>query len=252
MSNDTIQTTKPTDWQIGTVTQIRTEAPGIRSFMFSFDQPITHDAGQHYEIRLTAEDGYQAARLYSAATPANGTGDMLQLTIALMPNGEISPYLFGNVQVGDQLEIRGPLGRYFVWNDKVTEPILLIGGGTGVVPLRAIRLAHQQVCAKSEMKLLYSVKTYEDLVYKYELFPQHGKPAEDVIMSFTSKAPNDWQGYARRIDPSMLQEVLAGYSATPTTYICGPTPMVESVAGELVRLGIDPNSIRAERFGSTA
>jgi ferredoxin-NADP reductase len=234
------------------VTQIRPEAPGVRSFTFSFDRPVRHDPGQHYEIRLTAEDGYQAARLYSAATPANGTGSMLQLTIALMPDGEVSPYLFHNVNLGDQLEIRGPLGRYFTWTPDVDRPVLLIGGGVGAVPLRAIRLAHQQCCAATPMKLLYSVKTYDDMLYKYELFPPGGQPSEDVIMTFTERAPAGWGGYARRIDGDMLKEVLAAFAEPPAIYVCGPTPMVEAAATALVRVGIDPGTIKAERFGSTA
>jgi len=252
VSNAMIPTSKPTDWRIGTVTQIRPEAPGVRSFMFNFDAPVQHDAGQHYEIRLTAPDGYQAARLYSAATPANGAGTMLQLTIALMPDGEVSPYLFHNVNLGDQLEIRGPLGRYFTWMPENTKPVLLIGGGVGAVPLRAIRLAHQQCCAATPLRLLYSVKTYADTLYKYELFPTGGQPSEDIIMTFTDHAPRGWSGYARRIDDAMLKEVLAAYPEPPAVYVCGPTPMVETVATALVAIGIDPNAIKAERFGSTA
>jgi len=239
-------------WRIGTVTHIMEEAPGLRSFMFTFDEPVTHDAGQHYEIRLTADDGYQAARLYSAATPANGTGNMLQLTIALMPNGEVSPYLFNHIRTGSKVELRGPLGNYFTWTNQVADPILLIGGGTGIVPLRAIRLSHQQRCMTSPIKLLYSVKTYADMAYKYEMFPRGGEPSSDMIMTFTELAPEGWQGYARRIDGPMLQEVLAQLPAPPLVYICGPTPMVESVADALVAGGVDPNRIKTERFGPTS
>ncbi len=167
----TTPTIKPTDWRLATVTRIRTEAPGLRSYTFEFESPISHDAGQHYEIRLTAEDGYQAARLYSAAMPANGTGHTLELTVALMPHGEVSTYLFNQVTSGTKLELRGPLGRYFVWEPHQTEPILLVGGGVGVAPLRAIRLAHQQACADCPIRLLYSARSYADMAYKYELFP---------------------------------------------------------------------------------
>jgi ferredoxin-NADP reductase len=245
------QAVNPSEWRIATVSQIREEAPNVRSFMFTFDEPVKHDSGQHYEIRLTAPDGYQAARLYSAATPANGSGTMLQLTIMLMPNGEVSPYLFHNVKIGDQLELRGPLGRYFIWEPGITKPVLLIGGGVGVAPLRAIRLDHQQYCCESPLKLLYSVKSYDDMAYKYELFPKAGNPSSDVTVTFTDYAPEGWKGYARRIDDAMLKEVIADFKIPPMSYVCGPTPMVEAVTQSLVRLGLDPNTIKAERFGST-
>lgn len=242
---------KPTDWRVGTVTQIRPEAPGLRSYTFEFEEPVKHDAGQHYEIRLTAADGYQAARLYSAAMPANGTSHMLQLTIALMPNGELSPYIFQNVKTGSQLEIRGPLGRHFIWTPDITDPVLLVGGGTGVVPLRAMRLQHQQACSKAPMKLLYSVKTYQDMSYKYELFPEHGQPADDVTMTFTDKPPAGWKGPARRIDADMIRDFLASFDQKPRAFVCGPTPMVETVADLLVGAGLDPDTIKTERFGPT-
>jgi len=252
VNNDTVTTIKATDWREGTVTHILTEAPGLRSFTFTFDSPIKHAAGQHYEIRLTAENGYQAARLYSAAMPANGTGHMLQLTIANIPNGEVSPYLFHNVGIGDRLEIRGPLGGYFVWTLKLTKPVLLIGGGTGIVPLRAIRLSHQQTCSEAPLRLLYSVKTYEDMAYKYELFPRSGDPPEDVEITFTGAPPPGWRGLTGRIDNSMLNEVLNGFKTSPMAYVCGPTPMVESVTQALVALGLDASVIHAERFGATS
>jgi ferredoxin-NADP reductase len=251
VSNDTTQTTSTSDWHIGTVTSIRPEAPGLKTFTFTFDEPIQHSAGQHYEIRLTAENGYQAARLYSAAMPANGTGNTLQLTIALMPDGEVSPYLFQNVSVGDQLELRGPLGRYFVWEQSISRPIFLIGGGTGVVPLRAMRLAHQQACMDCPIKLLYSVKSYEAMAYKYELFPVHGLPPEDVFMTFTKSPPPGWKGFTGRIDAAILQELLGCFDEPPIIYVCGPTPMVESVSQLLVSLKADSNDIRTERFGAS-
>jgi ferredoxin-NADP reductase len=242
---------KPTDWRFATVTRIRVEAPGLRSYTFEFDEPVEHYAGQHYEIRLTAPDGYQAARLYSAAMPANGRGRTLELTIALMPHGEVSTYLYNNVKAGSQIELRGPLGNYFTWEPSQTEPILLVGGGVGVAPLRAIRLAHQQACADCPIRLLYSARSYADMAYKYELFPKGGKPAMDLTMAFTEVAPDGWDGYARRIDQVMINEVLKDFTDPPTCYVCGPTPMVEAVTTYLVKAGLDPNTIKAERFGST-
>jgi ferredoxin-NADP reductase len=245
------RTTKPTDWRVGTVTQIRPEAPGLRSYTFAFDTPVKHEAGQHYEIRLTAADGYQAARLYSAAMPANGTSNMLQLTIALMPAGEVSSYIFNHVAVGSKLEIRGPLGGYFVWKPDQTDAVLLVGGGTGVIPLRCIRLAHQYAASTAPMKLLYTVQSYPDMAYKYELFPENGEPSDDVIVTFSAQAPDDWNGYARRIDQPMLMAVLADLPISVKVYVCGPTPLVETVTQLLVRMGVNPNTISAERFGPT-
>jgi len=254
VNNATTPITKAqaTNWRVGTVTHIRSEAPSLRTFTFAFDTPVKHEAGQHYEIRLTAPDGYQAARLYSAAMPANGSGNHLQLTIALMPHGEVSPYLFNHVKPGSQLEIRGPLGRYFIWTETDTSAILLIGGGAGVVPLRAIRLAHQQCCSEAPIKLVYSVKTYYDMAYRYELFPPRGRPPDDVIVTFTAHAPDGWIGHTGRIDQYLLRQVLAGYAKPPVVYVCGPTPMVEATSNLLVGLGLDPATIKTERFGPTS
>jgi len=247
--SDIMAITKPTSWRIGTVVSILSEAPGLRSYTFRFEDKVQHDAGQHYEIRLTAEDGYQAARLYSAAMPANGTSNTLQLTLALMPSGEVSPYIFSDVNVGDQLEIRGPFGGHFVWNSTIRRPILLVGGGTGIIPLRAIRLSHQQCCADEDIQLLYSVKSYDDMAYKYELFPRNGTPADDITITFTGPPPKGWKGHTGRINETMLEQALYSFSTPPITYVCGPTPMVESITQMLVRIGQDEDDIKAERFG---
>lgn len=251
MSSGTTRTFNPSAWRAGTVTQIIPEAIGLRSYTFAFDTPVKHDAGQHYEIRLTAKDGYQAARLYSAAMPANGSSNMLQLTIALMPGGEISSYIFNNLKLGGQVEIRGPLGRYFIWTAKIHDPVLLIGGGSGIVPLRCMRLEHQQSESKAPMKLLYSARTYFDLSYKYELFPKAGRPMPDVDITFTEQSPEGWQGYEGRINKDMLQAALDSFSKKPRAYVCGPTPFVESVTQMLVKIGLNPSVISAERFGPT-
>jgi ferredoxin-NADP reductase len=244
-------TPDPTQWRIGTVRQVRVEAPDVRTYTFAFDEPVRHLSGQHYEIRLTAEDGYQAARLYSAATPAGGQSNMLQLTIGLMPYGEVSPYIFTHVTAGSQLEIRGPLGRYFVWSTAQTEPVLLVGGGTGIIPLRAILAEHMMAYVSSQMVLLYSVRTYADVIYKYELLPPRQELSSNVILTFTDQAPRGWAGYSRRIDPEMVAEVLARFIVKPTCYVCGPTPMVEAVTQLLVHGGVPAEQIKAERFGPT-
>lgn len=240
-----------TEWRVGTVRQIRVEAPGVRTYTFAFDEPVHHLAGQHYEIRLTASDGYQAARLYSAASPAGGHSNMLQLTVGLMPYGEVSPYIFRHVTVDTQLEIRGPLGRYFVWEPSQTQPVLLIGGGTGVIPLRAMWTEHMMTGSTSQMVLLYSARSYTDVIYKYELLPPRDMPA-GILLTFTDQTPLGWTGYHRRIDAAMVKEVLGGFgSATPACYVCGPTPFVEAVTQQLVRAGVLAETIKAERFGPT-
>jgi ferredoxin-NADP reductase len=252
VNRGTTQTFNSSTWRVGTVTQIIPEAIGLRSYTFAFDTPVKHDAGQHYEIRLTAEDGYQAARLYSAAMPANGSSNMLQLTIALMPGGEVSSYIFNNLKSGGQVEIRGPLGRYFIWTPKIRDPVLLIGAGSGIIPLRCIRLEHQQTESHAPMKLLYSVRSYQDIPFKYELFPKAGQPPSDVHVTFTEQHPVGWSGYEGRINEDILQEVLSSYSETPRAYVCGPTPMVESVTQKMVKIGVNPSVISAERFGPTS
>ncbi|HEY2003811.1 MAG TPA: FAD-binding oxidoreductase [Candidatus Saccharimonadia bacterium] len=244
-------TPSPVEWRVGTVRQIRIEAPGVRTYTFSFESPVHHSSGQHYEIRLTASDGYQAARLYSAATPASGESNMLQLTIGLMPYGEVSPYLFNHVTVGSQLEIRGPLGRYFVWSSAQLEPIFLIGGGTGVIPLRSIWTEHMMTRTWSQMLLLYAVRSYQDVIYKYDLIPRRSGMRTDVILTFTDQPPLAWKGYDRRIDGEMVMDILERFRLMPSCYVCGPTPMVEAVTQLLVQAGVPSETIKAERFGPT-
>lgn len=252
MNNAMTPITKPTDWRIATVNQIRVEAPGVRTYTFEFDQPVDHLAGQHYEIRLTSSDGYMAARLYSAASPTARRTRLLQLTIELMPYGEVSTYIFRYVKAGAQLQLRGPLGNYFTWSPDQTEPILLIGGGTGVVPLRAIREAHRLSASPSKLQLVYSVGTYTELMYKPELFPKGSLPPPDVSVTFTQKPPAGWAGRTGRLDTPGLIEILHQFSSPPTAYVCGPHQMVEAVTRGLVEAGLGADRVRAERFGSTA
>jgi ferredoxin-NADP reductase len=251
VSKDTTVMVSPTDWRVGTVLQVRAEAPGVRTYVFEFDGPVRHLSGQHYEIRLTAEDGYQAARLYSAAAPASGQSDLLQLTIALMPSGEVSSYIYNHVRSGSQLEIRGPLGRYFVWRPEQADPVLLIGGGTGVIPLRAMLVEHMMRGNAEQMELLYSARSFQDMLYKYDLMPERADMPANVILTFSERAPRGWNGYARRIDEPMISDMLSRFDGQPRCYVCGPTPFVETVTGLLVKAGVDADGIRAERFGPT-
>ncbi|MBW4060969.1 oxidoreductase [Candidatus Saccharibacteria bacterium] len=242
-------TSSPNDWRVATVSQIHVETTGLRTFTFTFDEPVRHLAGQHYEIRLTSDDGYQAGRLYSAASIADGIGRTLQLTIAIMPYGEISPYLFRYVKAGTKLELRVPFGGHFVWTPDIADPVLLIGGGTGIVPLRAMRLAHLAARTGVPMQMLYSVRSAYDMAYKSEFLPDGLHSPADVAITFTGAAPKGWTGFARRIDMGMLAELLARLGGNPLVYVCGPTPMVESVGTILVAMGIESARIKTERFG---
>lgn len=236
--------TESVTWRTATVSAIRDEAQDVRTFTFRFDEPVVHLPGQHYEVRLTAEDGYQAARLYSAASVAAVGEHELELTIMRLEHGEVSPYLFDYADVGTQIELRGPLGKYFVWESEDARPVLLIGGGTGVVPLRAMLLAHAD--SDSQMELLYSARSPEHAIYKEELLDN---PA--VRVTLTDKAPDDWSGYRRRVDGAMLADMLEHFAELPRVYVCGPTPMVEAVSNELVALGVPAEQILTERFGAT-
>lgn len=231
-------------WRTATVVALRDEAQNVRTFTFRFDEPVVHLPGQHYELRLTAENGYQAARLYSAASVATSAGHELELTIMRLEHGEISPYLFDHAEVGTQIELRGPLGKYFVWETTDARPTLLIGGGTGVVPLRAMLQAHEG--HNSPMELLYSARSLEHVVYKGELLDN---PAVRIALS--DEAPADWPGYTRRIDSAILADMLGHFAELPRVYVCGPTPMVEAVADGLVALGVPAEQILTERFGAT-
>lgn len=231
-------------WRVATIIAVREEAQDVRTFTFRFDELVVHLPGQHYEVRLTAEDGYQAARLYSAASVAIPNEYELELTIMRLENGEVSPYLFDHADVGTQIELRGPLGKYFVWESDDARPALLIGGGTGVVPLRAMLLAHAG--SESQMELLFSARSLEHVAYKEELLDN---PA--VRVTLTDEQPDDWSGYARRIDGAMLADMLEHFTELPRVYVCGPTPMVEAVADELVALGVPAEQILTERFGAT-
>jgi ferredoxin-NADP reductase len=202
--------------------------------------------GQHYEIRLTSEDGYQAARLYSAASVAVGE-KTLELTIALLPGGEVSPYMHEQARTGDQIELRGPLGKFFVWKADAPDPVLLIGGGSGVVPLRCMLQAHQLTGSRGPMRLVYSARSYDEIIYKSELL--HNR---SVAITLTGDAPADWLGGRGRVDTHLLSRELQALPTTPLCYICGATPFVEAMADMLLSLGVPPVRILTERFGATA
>ena len=204
----------------------------------------THRAGQHLDVRLTAEDGYQAERSYSVAS---APGDPLAITVERLEDGEVSPYLVDEVRDGDVFEVRGPIGGYFVWDGDEPEPVLLVAGGSGVVPLAAIARQRARVGSDTPMRLVYSSRSWEDVIYRDEL-EQLGI---EVVHTLTREQPPGWQGYARRIDDKLLGEVMFPAAERPRVYVCGSTRFVDAAADGLVRLGYDPIWIRTERFGAT-
>ena len=205
-----------------------------------------HRAGQHVDVRLTAEDGYQAQRSYSiASAPEDG---YVVLTVERLDDGEVSPYLTEELRVGDELELRGPIGDYFVWEAKLGGPLFLVGGGSGVVPLRAMLRHYVAIGSTVPLRVLYSSRSIRDVIYRDELTRMR-EDGLDIRFTLTRKQPAGWDGYARRVDLPLLAEVAFPSDERPHTYICGPTGLVEAAAGGLVELGHDPSSIRTERFG---
>jgi ferredoxin-NADP reductase len=223
----------------------------VRTFVFRLDEPVTHLAGSHYELRLTSEDGYSATRLYSAASVGDG-GHMLELTIAMVPHGEVSSYMFNHVVIGSRIELRGPLTHFFTWNPVENQPALLIGGGSGVVPMRAMLEAHAKAGATAPMTLLYSSRTASDIIYREELDAL--TPPLRAVETLTDSHPGDWTKPVGFITKELLMGELAKFdpAAPPTVYICGSTPFVEAMADSLIDLGVGNDRIRAERFGPIA
>jgi ferredoxin-NADP reductase len=207
-----------------------------------------HRAGQHVDVRLTAEDGYQAQRSYSIASAPED--DAVVLTVERLDDGEVSPYLVDELQPGDELELRGPIGGYFVWEASLGGPLLLVAGGSGVAPLHSILRHHRAIGSKVPVRLLYSARSVAEVIYREELM-ENADDSVDVRFTLTREQPEDWQGYGRRIDPDLLGQVAWPPSAQPLIYACGPTGFVETAANALVALGHDPARIRTERFGPT-
>jgi ferredoxin-NADP reductase len=240
-------------WLAGEVTDAVFETPRVRSRVRSLVLDVPdwpgHRAGQHVDVRLTAEDGYQAQRSYSIASPPEE--EQVVLTVERLDDGEVSPYLVDEVRVGDRFELRGPIGGYFVWEAASSELVLFVAGGSGLVPLMAMVRHRKAVGSKVPTRLLYSSRTLEDVIYREEL--ERVAAARDgleVLHTLTREQPPGWTGYARRIDAEMLREV-AWDDERAQAFVCGPTRLVESVAGELVALGYEPSRVKTERFGPT-
>ena len=240
-------------WQVATVKEIKQETPHVKSFTLSLPNWTAHLAGQHYDLRLTADGGYQAERSYSIASPPEQAGE-IELTVEIIPEGEVSGYLNEGVAVGDPLEVRGPIGGYFVWPGAAdAPPLLLVGGGSGVVPLMAILRHRQRLGIRTPAVLLFSVRTPEEVIYQAELEAiASADPTFTLLLDYTRQAPPGWAGYQRRLDAGLLAEVVARFGgATPQAFVCGPTGLVEAVADGLLAAGLPAEAILTERFGPT-
>jgi ferredoxin-NADP reductase len=234
-------------WQAATIRSVRDETSHARTLVLAVPGWPGHRAGQHVDVRLTAEDGYQAARSYSVAS-APGSPDV-ELTIERIDDGEVSPYLTEEVRAGDEIEVRGPLGGYFTWDVSRGGPLLLVAGGAGLVPLMAM-LRHRRAAGSDvDARLLLSARREQDILYRDEL-RDHDSVAVHVTLT-RGPAPPGWDGWTRRVDREMLAAVGPEPERRPRIYVCGPTPFVERAAELLVALGHDPAGVHTERFGPT-
>lgn len=250
----------PTAWQTATVERVADETYRAKTYILRLTEPRSFLAGQHYDVRLTAPDGYQAQRSYSIASAPCEAGDLVALTVELISDGEVSPYFHEIVQPGDTLEVRGPIGGPFTWRPEMGGPLLLLAGGSGIVPLRSI-LAHKEAAAPQlQALLLYSARSIDDVIYRPWLNALPARMSGAAVRySFTRRQPLGWAGYARRIDPAMLEECIgelrklddSGSLAHPLCYVCGPTGFVEATSDALLAIGIPEAVIRTERFGPT-
>jgi ferredoxin-NADP reductase len=235
-------------WRVAAVLDGVTETPRVKTIAFDVPGWPGHRAGQHVDVRLTAEDGYQTERSYSIASAPDGT--RVDLTVERIDDGEVSPYLTEELRAGDQIELRGPIGGYFVWEPEDGGPLLLVAGGSGVVPLMAMTRLRVASGSDADTRLLFSSRAWEDVIYRDELEQLNGNGVR-VVHTLTRTQPSDWTGYARRVDAAMLAEVGPTPAERPHIYVCGPTPFVEAVASALVGMGHDPKEVRTERFGPT-
>jgi ferredoxin-NADP reductase len=235
-------------WLVGTVARAMRVTPQGRVLVLDVPEWPGNLAGQHLDLRLTAEDGYQAVRSYSIAS--FGPGTSVELAVDQVPDGEVSPYLVEDVQPGDMLEVRGPLGNFFVWRDSQTEPVQLIAGGSGIVPLMAIARAHRAAASPAKFRMLYSVRAPEDAYYASEL---EGLVDDDFALDwvYTRTAPVGWARTAGRITRADIEASTLPVADNPLVYVCGPTGFVEAVARTLVDLGHPPERIKTERFGGS-
>jgi ferredoxin-NADP reductase len=233
-------------WRLGAVEEIVEETAQVRTIVLDVPDWPGHAAGQHLDVRLTAEDGYRAEREYSIAS---APGEPVAITVERLDDGEVSPYLTEELRAGDALELRGPVGGYFVWGPEDGGPLLLVAGGSGIVPLRSMLRHRHRSGSDVPVRLLYSSRSLDHVIYRAEL----ERPADgvEVVHTLTREQPPGWTGHSRRVDAELLAEVAWPADANPPTFVCGPTSFVETVAGSLVELGYAPERVKTERFGAT-
>lgn len=236
-------------WDVATVTALKDETPHVKTLSLDVAGWTDHRPGQHVDIRLTAADGYQAQRSYSIAS-APAMDGRIDLTIERVEGGEVSPFLHDELVVGDRFEVRGPIGGYFVWDSQSADPLLLVAGGSGVVPLMAIVRHRARVGSSAPCTLLFSSRTPADIIYSAELDQLAARnDGLRVVHTLTREQPPGWTGYSRRIDAGMLEDALGMTGNDANVFVCGPTPLVEVAATSLVSLGLPPSRVRTERFG---
>jgi len=241
------------EWRVATVADVIAETAHAKTLVLDVPGWPGHLAGQHVDVRLTADDGYQAQRSYSIASEP--TRPTIAITIERLDDGEVSPYLTDGLKLGDRFELRGPIGGYFVWDPSTIGPLLLVAGGSGVVPLMAMlrtrAAASEATRVASPATLLYSARSWDDVFYRDEIVELAKDPTVKLVFTLTRSQPAGWTGYARRIDAALLEAIAPSPSRQPHIYVCGPTGLVESASNLLVALGHDPARIRTERFGPT-
>jgi ferredoxin-NADP reductase len=233
-------------WQVAKVAAVAAETASVRTITLDVPDWPGHRAGQHLDIRLTDEDGYVAERSYSVAS---APGEPVAITVERLDDGEVSPYLTDELRAGDDLELRGPIGGYFVWEPGDGGPLLLLAGGSGIVPLRSILRHRERTGSTVPIRLLYSSRTLDDVIYRVEF--DMAASGVEVVHTLTRHQPPGWTGYARRVDAALLAEVAWPAAGTPLAYVCGPTSFVEAASQALVQGGYPPQRVKTERFGAT-
>ena len=238
-------------WRVGTVVALRDETPSAKTITLDVPDWPGHQAGQHVDVRLTAADGYAAVRSYSIASPANSE-KRIELTVERLLDGEVSPYLTQKLEVGDRLELRGPIGGWFVWRPEQTEPVQLVAGGSGIVPLMSMIRSRVELRSKAPFRLLYSVREPDAVFYRDELGAMSDQSgALSIAYTYTRITPKDWPRPAGRIDAALIAETVWPATVQPLCYVCGPTSFVETATDLLIAAGLDREIIKTERFGPT-
>jgi ferredoxin-NADP reductase len=247
-ATDALPSTRRLEWQLAEVRDVLVETYRVKTLLLEPAHPLGHQPGQHVDVRLTADDGYQAQRSYSISSAPEDK--LLSLTVERVADGEVSPYLVDVLRVGDRLQLRGPIGGHFVWTSDAPQPLCLIAGGAGVTPLMAMLRHRDKGRRLAPALLIYSARSLADIIYRDELDAMARRDASlSVIYALTREQPKDWPGHRGRIDKTLLAMTCSPVLRMPAIYVCGPTSFVESVSGFLVELGFDALRIKTERFG---